>query len=203
MKFLLLVLAFTALLWFFPHIRIFCKRLSLCRRLTAACKKHGWTLSPAHRFWYFGRKNGVRCDVHIVTKHDVFSVKLFAVPFRSSTLVFTGGYGYFIRRYLGLIGNYGGAAVIPLDGRRQVLPQYRFREQFDASWETKHHHKILLLSPTPFEILRIPKEGKQQILGAGDLVLDMNVYSLSRLLGRIEQLDGHMHGDNPFQNVTV
>ena len=203
MKFLLLVFAFTALLWLFPHIRIFCKRLSLCRRLTAACKKHGWTLSPAHRFWYFGRKNDARCDVHIVTKHDVYSVKLFSVPFRSSTLVFTGGYGYFIRRYLGLIGIYGGAATIPLDGRRQVLPQYRFREGFDALWETKHHHKILLLSPTPFEILRIPKEGKQQILGAGDLVLDMNVYSLSRLLGRIEQLDGHMHGDNPFQNVTV
>ena len=203
MKFLLLVFAFTALLWLFPHIRIFCKRLSLRRRLTAACKKHGWTLSPAHRFWYFGRKNDVRCDVHIVTKHDVYSVKLFAVPYRGSTLVFTGGYGYFIRRYLGLIGNYGGAAVIPLDGRRQVLPQYRFREQFDASWETKHHHKILLLSPTPFEILRIPKEGKQQILGAGDLVLDMNVYSLSRLLGRIEQLDDHMHGENPFKNLSV
>ena len=203
MKFLLLVLAFIALLWLLPFIRIFCKRLSLCRRLTAACKKHGWQLSPTHRFWYFGRKNDVRCDVHIVTKHDVFSVKLFAVPYRGSTLVFTGGYGYFIRRYLGLIGIYGGAATIPLDGRRQVLPQYRFREQFDASWETKHHHKILLLSPTPFEILRIPKEGKQQILGAGDLVLDMNVYSLSRLLGRIEQLDDHMHDVRMFENLTV
>ena len=145
----------------------------------------------------------MRCDVHIVTKHDVYSVKLFAVPYRGSTLVFTGGYGYFIRRYLGLIGIYGGAATIPLDGRRQVLQQYRFREQFDASWETKHHHKILLLSPTPFEILRIPKEGKQQILGAGDLVLDMNVYSLSRLLGRIEQLDDHMHDVRMFENLTV
>ena len=68
---------------------------------------------------------------------------------------------------------------------------------------TKNQHKILLLSPTPFEILRIPKEGKQQILGAGDLVLDMNVYSLSRLLGRIEQLDRHMHGENPFKNLSV
>ena len=83
MKFLLLLLAFTALLWLFPHIRIFFKRLSLCRRMTAACKKHGWTLSPAHRFWYFGRKNDARCDVHIITKADVYSVKLFAVPFRS------------------------------------------------------------------------------------------------------------------------
>ncbi len=203
MKFFLLVLAFTALLWLFPYIRIFFKRLSLCRRLTAACKKHGWQLSPTHRFWYFGRKNDARCDVHIVTKHDVFSVKLFAVSRHSSTVIFTGGRGYFIRGYLGLIGIYGGAATIPLDGRRQVLPQYRFREGFYASWETKHHHKILLLSPTPFEILRIPKEGKQQILGAGDLVLDMNVYSLSRLLGRIEQLDRHMHGENPFKNLSV
>lgn len=41
MKFLLLVLAFAALLWLFPHIRIFFKRLSLCRRLTAACKSTG------------------------------------------------------------------------------------------------------------------------------------------------------------------
>ena len=203
MKFLLLVLAFIALLWLFPFIRIFFKRLSLCRRLTAACKKHGWVLSPAHRFWYFGRKNDARCDVHIVTKHDVYSVKLFAVPYRRSALVFTGGSGYFIRGYLGLLGNTAVMARIPLDGPRQLLPHYRFREGFDAAWETRSHHKILLLSPTPFEILRIPKEGKQQILGAGDLVLDMNVYSLSRLLGRIEQLDRHMHGENPFKNLSV
>ena len=201
MKFLLLVFAFTALLWLFPHIRIFCKRLSLRRRLTAACKKHGWTLSPAHRFWYFGRKNDTRCDVHIVTKHDVFSVKLMAIPYRRSALVFTGGSGYFIRGYLGLLGNTAVMARIPLDGHRQVMPHYRFREGFDAAWETKHHHKILLLSQTPLEILRIPKEGKQQILGAGDLVLDMNVYSLSRLLGRMEQLDGHMHGQQLFENI--
>ncbi len=203
MKFLLLVLAFTALLWLFPYIRIFFKRLSLCRRLTAVCKKHGWQLSPTHRFWYFGRKNDVRCDVHIVTKHDVFSVKLFAVSRHSSTVIFTGGRGYFIRGYLGLIGNYGGAAVIPLDGRRQVLPQYRFREAFDAAWETKHHHKILLLSPAPFEIMGTAENGKHKLLGAGDLVIDMNVYSLSRLLGRIEQLDRHMHGENPFKNLSV
>lgn len=203
MKFLLLVLAFTALLWLFPHIRIFFKRLSLCRRLTAACKKHGWTLSPTHRFWYFGRKNDVRCDVHIVTKHDVFSVKLMAIPYRRSALVFTGGSGYFIRGYLGLLGNTAVMARIPLDGPRQLLPHYRFREGFDAAWETRSHHKILLLSPTSFEILRMTQNGKREVLGTGDLVLDMNVYSLSRLLGRIEQLDGHMHGDNPFQNVTV
>ena len=42
---------------------------------------------------------------------------------------------------------------------------------------------------------------KTQILGAGDLVLDMNVYSLSRLLGRIGQLDGHMHGQQLFENI--
>ncbi len=202
MKFLLLVLAFTALLWFLPYIRIFCKRLSLYRRLTAACKKHGWVLSPTHRFWYFGRKNDARCDVHIVTKHDVYSVKLFAIPYRSSTLIFTGGSGYFIRYYLGLVGVMA-SAVIPLDGRNRLLPKYRFREQFDASWDTKNQHKILLLSPTPFEILRIPREGKQQILGAGDFVLDMHLYSLSRLLGRIEQLDGHMRGENPFKNLSV
>ena len=203
MKFLLLVLVFIALLWLFPFIRIFCKRLSLRRRLVAACKKNGWTLSPAHRFWYFGRKSDERCDFHIVTKHDVYSVKLFAVKRRSSTLVLTGGRGYFIRGYLGLIGIYGGAATIPLDGRRQVLPQYRFREGFEASWETKHHHKILLLSPTPFEIRRIPQHGREEVIGTGDLVLDMNVYSLSRLLGRIGQLDGHMHGENPFKNLSV
>jgi len=203
MKFLLLVLIFIALLWLFPFIRIFCKRLSLRRRLIAACKKNGWTLSPAHRFWYFGRKSDERCDFHIVTKHDVYSVKLFAVKRRSSTLVLTGGRGYFIRGYLGLIGIYGGAATIPLDGRRRVLPQYRFREAIDAAWETKHHHKILLLSPTPFEIMGTAENGERKVLGAGDLVLDMNVYSLSRLLGRIEQLDRHMHGENPFKNLSV
>ncbi len=47
MKFLLLVLAFTAFLWFSPFIRIFCKRLSLCRRLTAACKNTGGSY-PRH-----------------------------------------------------------------------------------------------------------------------------------------------------------
>ena len=203
MKFLLLVLAFIALLWLFPFIRIFCKRLSLRRRLIAACNKNGWQLSPTHRFWYFGRKSDERCDFHIVTKHDVYSVKLFAVKRRSSTLVLTGGHGYFIRGYLGLIGIYGGAATIPLDGRRQVLPQYRFREGFDASWEIKHHHKILLLSPTPFEIRRIPQYGREEIVGAGELVLDMHLYSLSRLLGRIEQLEGQLLGKNLFDNLDM
>ncbi len=201
MKFLFLVLALTALLWLIPYIRIFFKRLSLCRRLTAACKKHGWTLSPTRRFWYFGRKNDVRCDVHIITKHDVYSVKLFSVKFRRSALVFTGGRGYFVRAYLGLLGNTTVMARIPLDGSRQLLPQYRFREGFCASWETKNHHKILLLSPTSFEILRMTENGKREVLGTGDLVLDMNVYSLSRLLGRMEQLEGHMRGANLFENI--
>ena len=203
MKFLFLILALAAILSVLPYIRIFFKRLSLCRRLTAACKKHGWQLSPTHRFWYFGRKNDVRCDVHIVTKHDVFSVKLMAIPYRRSALVFTGGSGYFIRGYLGLLGNTAVMARIPLDGPRQLLPHYRFREGFDAAWETRSHHKILLLSPTSFEILRMTQNGKREVLGTGDLVLDMNVYSLSRLLGRMEQLDGHMHGMNPFENLTV
>jgi len=201
MKFLLLVLAFIALLWLFPFIRIFCKRLSLRRRLLAACKKNGWQLSPTHRFWYFGRKSDERCDFHIVTKHDVYSVKLFAIPYRRSALVFTGGSGYFIRGYLGLIGNTAVMARIPLDGPRQLLPHYRFREGFDAAWETRSHHKILLLSPTSFEILRMTQNGKREVLGTGDLVLDMHVYSLSRLLGRIGQLDGHMHGQQLFENI--
>ena len=201
MKFILLVLLFIALLWLFPYIRIFCKRLSLRRRLIAACKKNGWRLSPTHRFWYFGRKSDERCDFHIVTKHDVYSVKLFSVKYRRSALVFTGGRGYFIRGYLGLLGNTAVMARIPLDGHRQLLPQYRFREGFDASWEIKHHHKILLLSPTAFEIRRIPQHGREEVLGTGDLVLDMNVYSLSRLLGRIGQLDGHMHGQQLFENI--
>ena len=201
MKFILLVLLFIALLWLFPFIRMFFKRLSLRRRLIAACKKNSWRLSPTHRFWYFGRKSDERCDFHIVTKHDVYSVKLFSVKYRRSALVLTGGRGYFIRGYLGLLGNTAVMARIPLDGPRQLLPQYRFREGFDASWEIKHHHKILLLSPTAFEIRRIPQHGREEVLGTGDLVLDMNVYSLSRLLGRIGQLDGHMHGQQLFENI--
>lgn len=203
MKFLFLILALTAILSFLPYIRMFFKRLSLRRRLVAACKKNGWTLSPVHRFWYFGRKNDARCDVHIVTKHDVYSVKLFSVKYRRSALVFTGGRGYFIRGYLGLLGNTTVMARIPLDGRQRILPAYRFREGFDASWEIKTHHKILLLSPTSFEILRMTQNGKREVLGTGDLVLDMNVYSTSRLLGRIGQLDDHLHGRSTFENLSV
>ena len=203
MKFLFLILAISVFFSLFPYIRIFFKRLSLYRRLHAACKRNGWTLSPAHKLWFLGRKNDARCDVHIVTKHDVYSVKLFAVKYRRSALVLTGGRGYFIRCYLGLLSNTAVMARIPLDGKRCVLPEYRFREGFDASWEIKHHHKILLLSPTAFEIKRIPQHGREEVLGTGELVLDMHLYSLSRLLGRMEQLEGQMHGKNPFKNVTV
>ena len=203
MKFLFIILALAAIISLFPYIRIFCKRLSLCRRLKSACAKNGWTLSPAHRLWFLGRKNDTRCDVHIITKHDVYSVKLFSVKYRRSALVLTGGRGYFIRCYLGLLGNTAVMARIPLDGKRDVLPEYRFREGFDASWEIKHHHKILLLSPTAFEIRRIPQHGREEVLGAGELVLDMHLYSLSRLLGRIEQMEGHMNDQNPFTNLSV
>ena len=203
MKLLLIVFGIVLFFTFIPYIRIFCKRLSLYRRLHAACKKNGWTLSPTHRFWFLGRKNDARCDVHIVAKHDVYSVKLFAVMRRSSTLVLTGGRGYFIRGYLGLLSNIGIMATIPLDGKRCVLPEYRFREGFDASWEIKHHHKILLLSPTAFEIRRIPQYGREEIVGAGELVLDMHLYSLSRLLGRMEQLEGQLLGKNLFDNLDM
>ena len=196
-----MILCIILLITLIPYLRIFCKRLSLCRRLHAACKRNGWTLHPAHKLWFLGRKNDARCDVHIVTKHDVYSVKLFAVMRRSSTLVLTGGRGYFIRGYLGLLGNTGIMATIPLDGKRCVLPEYRFREGFDAAWEIKHHHKILLLSPTPFEIRRIPQHGREEVVGTGELVLDMHLYSLSRLLGRMEQLEGHLYGKNPFENI--
>ena len=162
MKFLLIVLCIVLFFTFIPYIRIFCKRLSLYRRLHAACKRNGWTLSPAHRYWFLGRKSDARCDVHIVTKHDVYSVKLFSVPQKSATLFFCEGGMYFIRRYLGLFGSYA-IATIPLDGKRQLLPQYRFREGFDASWEIKHHHKILLLSPTAFEVRRIPQHGHEEV----------------------------------------
>ena len=203
MTFLLLVLVCAALFFSMPYLRVLCKRISLSVRLRRACRTHGWTLAPTHSLWFLGRTGNAVCDCHIVTKHNVFSVKLFAVPRRSSTLVFGSGGEYFIRGYLGLLGNTGVMARIPIDGKTRILPQYRFRDRFAPVWETLSHHKILLLSPVPHEIIRIPREGEQRLLGAGDLISDMQLYSLTRLLGRMEVSEAHLDGKSAFSNLML
>lgn len=203
MTFFQLIFVCAVLLISAPYLRVFGKRISLAVRLRRACRCHGWVLAPTHRLWFLGRTGNDRCDCHIVTKHNVFSVKLFAVPRRSSTLVFGSGGDYFIRGYLGLLGNTGIMARIPIDGRTHILPRYRFRYRFAPEWETKSHRKILLLSPVPHEIMQIPREGERRLLGAGDLISDMQLYSLSRLLGRMEVSEMHLDGTSAFSNLIL
>lgn len=212
MKLFLLLLGFFIILWLLPYVRIFFKRILLFLKLKKACRVHSWTLRGTHPLWFLGTNQNDICDFHIYTGRNLYSVKLFALRHRRSTLVFSDGRQYHIRYFLGLIGQFA-SARIPIDGKKKKLPAYRFRIGVELAWETATPHQILLLHPVCIEICdtrRALKEttlmanGENEvILGAGSRVYDMQIYSLSRFLGRLEQDAARDDRVSVFQNIDL
>ncbi|MGM9625658.1 MAG: hypothetical protein ACI3XM_08110 [Eubacteriales bacterium] len=212
MKQLLVLLGFFIILWLLPYVRIFVKRMILYLKIKKACSVHSWTLRGTHPFWFFGiNQNGI-CDFHIYTGRNLYSVKLFALRYRRSMLVFSDERQYHIRYFLGLIGQFS-SARIPIDGKKKKLPAYRFRMGVELAWETATPHQILLLHPVCIEICdtrRALKEttlmanGENEvILGAGDRIYDMQIYSLGYFLGRLEQDAARDDRLSVFQNIDL
>lgn len=176
----LIVAPILALPFIWCALRIFVKRLSLYFKLTSVCRKNDLNLIPTHTFWQFGGRKGGTCDFYIEAPDIVYSVKL--IPMRSyhTELHFTDDGKYYIRSSVVLAR--GNADV---DSKRKTLTDYDFRYDFRSEWHMKRFSPVLLVNPICREIKYVSRN-RSKILGAGEMVNGMYIYSLSRFLSELE-----------------
>ena len=185
MEFWYVLIGIVALFILFPYIRCFFKRLICMAKIKRVCREKGYRLHATHPFWFLGSKHAKKCDLHIETATEVFSVKLFGMPRRLTVLVIQENGEYFIRSFVALI-SYGGGVRFPIDGKGKSMPVYNFRYKYRDEWEIKTPRRILLVNPVSMEFRRQPRHGSEVIVGAGDIVNGMEIDSLPRLLGDLE-----------------
>lgn len=181
-EFWIFLLCVVATLGTFPYLRCLVKRLVSLRKLRRLCRQKQYHIVGTHPLWFLGGKHTTRCDCYIETPHEVFAIKLFGMPRRQTVLLLKGNGDYMIRSFL---------AILPFvkftfHSRPRSVPMYDFRYRYRDEWEIKTPHPILLVHPVSMEICRLPTHGKEEIVGAGDVVNGMEIFSLSRLLARLE-----------------
>ena len=169
----------------FPYIRSFFKRLHCMKKLEKLCRKKGYHLHATHPFWFLGNKYSQKCDLHIETPDEVFAIKFFGMPRRLSYLVIKENGEYFIRNFISVFSNAGGVSF-PIESKSKPMPTYDFRYKYRDEWEVKTQRRILLVNPVPREIRHQPKFGTEVVLGSGDFVNGMEMYSLSGIIRILE-----------------
>ena len=174
-----------ALLFLFPHLRLFLKRISCMIKIKKLCASKRYDLHATHLFWFLGSKRSKKCDLYIETANEVFSIKLFGIPRRLSILILKENGEYFIRSFIALI-SYGGGIRFPINGKPKPMPVYDFRYKYRYEWEIKTPRRVLLVNPVSMEFKRQPHHGGEVTVGAGEIVNGMEIDSLPRLLGDLE-----------------
>lgn len=169
----------------FGYIRCFFKRLICRSKIKKICRKKGHKLHATHKLWFLGNKNSTKCDLYIETANTVFAIKLFGMPSRRTILIFKKNGEYFIRSFMAFI-SYAAPIRFPMDGKTKAMPVYDFRYKYRDEWEVKTPRHILLVNPVSMEIRCQSQQGKEVIVGAGDIVNGMEIDSLPRLLGDLE-----------------
>lgn len=164
----------------YTNLRSFYKHIIMARKIRELCKKKGFKLVPTHFFWMMGRRNGNFCDFYIESYDSVYSVKLFSVPNRKNILIFTDDDKYILRKLIAVR-----FSIYYSDCKPRELKKYNFRKKFKNEWELKHQYNILLVNPVCHEIRKRTRNGVESLVGAGDLVNRMEVYPLSRFIGRL------------------
>lgn len=182
MKLLIIAVLVAAVIYLLPYIRLTVKRFGLARRLKAFCKKTGARLYKNHPLWMFGGSRGRACDFYIETGETIWAVKLFGMKRRTTELCFTDDRRYFIRSYIAFAA--GMFSRVPLDSAKRVLPAYDFRAGFRDEWYVKRFKPVLLINPVCLQINYVSDESR--IVGAGEMLNDMYIYSSSRLISDIE-----------------
>lgn len=179
----IIIAAVAAAPFLYSRCRLFCKRVSMASKLRRACKANGSELIPTHALWMFGGRRGENCDFYIVGARTVYAVKLFPVNFYHTELHFTDDGKYFIRRYVAFAA--GMLGMEPNDSRRRSIYAYDFKYKFQGEWYMKKVCRVLLVNPTPYEIRFDARDGSR-ILGAGDTADNMRIYTVSKLIARLE-----------------
>ena len=185
MEFWYALIGIAAVIALFPYIRCFFKRLKCANKIKRLCRSKNYKIHVTHPLWFLGSKHAKKCDLYIETANEVFAVKLFGMPRRRTILVFKGNGEYFIRSFIAFA-PYGSAIRYPIDSKPKHLPLYDFRYKYKHSWEIKTPRRILLVNPVSMEFRRQPQHGGEVIVGAGEIVNGMEIDSLPRLLGDLE-----------------
>ncbi len=166
------------------HIRVLFKRLVCMRKLKKVCKQKGHLLHAAHPLWFLGRRHAQSCDLYIETAREVLAVKLFGLPHKNDRLLIKENGTYVIQRVLPLL-SIASASLTKSDRRPKPMPVYHFRHGYRDAWELKTPRHILLLCPDA-EVRRVPMHGTPVTLGVGDRIKGMELFTLSHLLGALE-----------------
>ncbi len=183
MEFWSILSALILLMIALPYLRILWKRSRMVCKLKAVCRKKKAALSPAHRLWMLGKRNGFSPHFYIETQKSLYSVKLFTGRPRR-TLVFAERREYFFRRLL--VFPPFRSLLYTFDGRKRILTACNFRNGFLKEWEKKSKRDILLIHPALYEVLYRTDRGEEQILGCGDSVYGCALMSLAHLIGELE-----------------
>ena len=181
MEFWVFLIVAIALIVAFPYIRCFFKRLGCLCKLKRICQKKSYKLHPTHPLWFLGLNRSAKCDLYIETQVEVFAIKLFGMPQRLSVLILQENGDYIVKRVSGVR-----FAHFTSYSKPKSMLAYDFRHQYQDAWEIKTPHNILLINPISMEIRRQSKNGVEGIVGAGEIVNGMEITSLSRLLGTLE-----------------
>lgn len=101
-------------------------------------------------------------------------------------MVFKENGEYFIRSFIALISYSSSSVRFQINSKPKTMPTYDFRYKYRDEWEIKTPRRILLINPVSMEFRHQPKHESATIIGAGDIVNSMQIDSLPRLLGDLE-----------------
>ena len=76
-----------------------------------------------------------------------------------------------------------------VDSRPRLMPEYDFRFKYSPEWEIKSRRDILLINPVCKEVVYKSRNYKEILIGSGDVINGMYIYSLSRFLGVLESIN--------------
>ena len=175
------IIAASFVIFCFPFIRLFVKRISLVIRLKKACKEKGYSLVSVKPLWFLSLNNSKNCDFYIIKEYEILCVKLFGLRRRDSTLVFMDDNKCSLRKYIkGLP-----PAIVyssPVQTAIKSLPVFNFRYKYKLDWELKMPRNILLINPVSAEIKYAPRSGGERFVGSNEKINNFEIASLSRFI---------------------
>lgn len=138
-----------------PYLRFLLIRLKSSVKIRIACKKHGYTLIPAHPFPFFGRMNSETADFYVRANDasKVYCVKLSGAVHRLQTLYMIEGNKYQWVRQIPLFGWFSYAIVHEHESRIRDRVPVDYIGDFDE-YSVGRCIPVLLMCPAPMAVKR-------------------------------------------------
>lgn len=179
MMFWLYTAAVAALIVVVPFIRFFLKRIILLFKLKSYCRRNRSKLHKTRMLWFLGNRKRKACDFFIETASEIYAIKLFGMFRKNTKLIIKENGEYIIRRYYAFLSSKSQALLFS-DSKPKPFNDYTFEIDKSKINNGKAKRNILLVHPQYLEIQRIPQYGKYQIIDSGDILYQMEIYSLAK-----------------------